>query len=385
MSEIPVSISSRMLEPHVPEKNSVEHKGNKIFHALKKSTRESKIARQGERSERSLDLRAKRAEIYKEVVETTSQTRRVELLKEAKARDEIEAQYLSQGEIKVELGGLGEQSARFTMIEPPEGNKLSDRQDPIFLIPGISNDLDSVGSLAKEIAYQGREVILVGMPDSQMGYVTKEFAEATKNSQTVEPHSRFFKAAIDELAGKDALVELWGMSAGSMIVAEILNDPFYQERVKNAVLLSPAGTSQQSSRTQNFGVAKEALRVFKRPEKGAHYSLTMSRNGDQIQKTDEEKALAQATFNAIREKTLNKFEPYNTMRVADGGQITVVSGKKDDMTRSREGDENFTKHPQARLISLSEGVHNTPIIEAPMVVPEIFKIQEISTIRSELT
>lgn len=385
MSEIPVSVTDRTLQPHVPENNSVESKGNKIFYALKKSTRPSKIARKDERSERSLDLRAHRAELYKKIVKTEDPEKRQQILKEAHARDEIEAQYLSQGEVKVDLPGLGEQSARYTMIEPPEGRRLSEQRDPIFLIPGISNDLDSVGGLAKEIPYQGRSVIVVGMPDSQMGQVTSEFSDAVLQSSTLEPHANFFKAAINKLVGENAPVELWGMSAGSMITAEILNDPKYQERVKQAVLLSPAGTSEQGIKRQNIGVATEALRVFKRPSKGAHYSLTMARHEDQTPKSEEDKAIAGSTFNAVREKTLKKFDPFKTMKVADGGQITVVSGTKDNMTRSRESDGDFRSHPQVELISVQGGVHNTPIVEAGKIIPEVFEKQKLAEVRSELS
>lgn len=387
MSEIPVLVSDRALEPHVPENNSVESKGNKIFYGLKQSTRPSKVARSNERSERSLDLRARRADIYKKVVETEDPEKRKELLKEAHARDEIEAQYLSQGEVKVNMPGLGEQVSRYTMIESPEGYKSleDDDQPTIFLIPGISNDLDSVGGLIKEIPLQGRNVVAAGMPDSQMGHVTADFVDAVENSSTLEPHVNFMKAAINELIGQGQPVELWGMSAGSMVVAEILNDPEFSERVKRAVLLSPAGTSEQGVKKQTFGVVKEAVRVFKNPSKGAHYSLTMSRHEDQIPKSEEEKALATRVFNSVREKTLQKFGPYRTMQVAEGGQITVVTGRKDDMTRSTESNSDFRSHPQVELISLKNGVHNTPIIEAEKLVPKVLDRQKLADVRSEIS
>lgn len=384
MTEAHVETTHRIQEPHVPEANTVEQKGNRVFYALGNSTRNSRIVREGPKAERSLDLRAKRADLYKEILKTPDRARRKELLAEARARDEIESQYLAQGEITVDLPGLGEQSAHYTMIEPPEGQKLQGEYDPIFLIPGIANDIDSVGSLAKEIAYQGRSVIVVGMPESQMGIATKEFADAVKQSPTMEAHAGFFKAVIDKMVGEEQPVELWGMSAGSMITAEILNDPTFSERVKQAVLLSPAGTSEQGMMQQNIGVATEALRVFRRPSRGAHYSLVMDRNSNQVQKSESDKDIAGEIFNSVREKTLTKFEPYHTMKVAEGGQITIVTGRKDAMTRSTESNDQFRAHRQVELISLKNGVHNTPIIQADKVVPKVFERQQLADVRSEL-
>lgn len=380
MSEIPVEITDRALEPKVPEVNSTE-KGEKVFRRLKIVTKKgSKITRKGERSERSLGLRAHRAELYKKIVKTEDPEKRQQILKEAHARDEIESQYLSQGELTVDLPGLGEQTSRYTMIEPPEGRKLPGEQYPVFLIPGASNDINSVGNLVKEIAYQGRSVIVVGMPDSQMGITTEAFAKEVKESPTMEPHAIFFKTAINKLVGEDASFELWGMSAGSMITAEILNDPKYQERVRQAVLLSPAGTSEHSKNQQNFGVATESIRVYGKPSRGVHYPLYIGNNKDQ--KTP---VTAGDIFKTVIQKAREKFEPYQSMKVADGGQITVVSGTKDNMTRSRESDEDFRSHPQVELISVQGGVHNTPIIEAGRIVPEVFEKQKLAEVRSELS
>lgn len=378
MAEIPVSLTDRKLEPHVPENNSVETKGNKIFYKLSKSTRPSKIAREGERSERSLDERARRADIYKEVLKTPDRARRKELLAEAHARDEIEAQYLAQGEIRVNIPGLGDQMARYTMIEPPEGRKLPEEHEPIFLIPGISNDLDSVGSLAKEIPYQGRSLVVVGMPDSQMGNATEQFAQAVKESPTLEPHVDFFKAAINKLVGEDAPVELWGMSAGSMIVAEMLNDPVYSERVNQAVLLSPAGTSEMTMNQQNLGVLNETIRVYG-SKKGVNYPLYLGNNKEQ--KAPE---TAGKTFNILRKKLLKKFEPYKTMKIKEGGQITVVTGRHDGLTRSTDSNDMFRTLPQVELISLKNGIHNTPIIEADKVVAKVLDRQKLADVRAEL-
>ena len=138
MSEIPVSVTDRAPETHVPENNFVESKGNKIFHnILGKATRPSKITNEGdnfeerqiareqrselfkeiegtddpiikqelldernsvekpERLDRSLDVRAKRAEILKEALKTQDRGKRKELLAKAHDLDEIEAQYLN--------------------------------------------------------------------------------------------------------------------------------------------------------------------------------------------------------------------------------------------------------------------------------------------------
>ena len=72
------------------------------------------------------------------------------------------------------------------------------------------------------------------------------------------------------------------------------------------------------------------------------------------------------------------------MRVKEGGNIVVVSGEKDQVTKSKKAVEDFKQNPQVDVISLSNGIHNTPITEADTLVSEIFEKQRISAVRHDI-
>jgi len=127
-------------------------------------------------------------------------------------------------------------------------------------IPGLSNDLDSVASLINELAINGRKVVVIAQPESQMGTVSKEFVEATAKHPDLTAHKEFYKAAINNLVGEDIDVELWGHSIGGELIFEILNDSDFQKRTTNAVVLCPASSANVSGFQMTKALTKEAVR-----------------------------------------------------------------------------------------------------------------------------
>lgn len=378
MSEIETTVTPRKQEHHVPEYNRID-KLEKPLYLTKNVTRKSRLtvpadSTEGKDVSRSLANRTKRAELYKKAMATHDRNERKKLLAEAHARDEIEAQYLSQGEIKVNLPGMGEQMARYTVIEPPNERKKEDyaQKPPIVLIPGISNDLDSVGNLIEEIAYNGRQVVSIAMPDSFMGSVTNDFAKAVKDSPTLAPHTDFFRNAINNIVGQDGNIELWGHSTGAMVTAELLNDPEFQKRTTDAVLTSPVGVVDQSKFSVYYGnIVSEGVGLVKNFSRAGTYSLT----GGAKDKTAPENIYRGDVFNAMVAKVTKKFPLYGTMKVRDEGSIIVVSGEKDDVTKSRNAVEEFKKVPNVKVLPVPNGIHNTPILNADTIIPQIFSAQ----------
>lgn len=181
-----------------------------------------------------------------------------------------------QEEVKVNLEGLGEQMARFVVLTPPEGRKTpeTDSKPPIFLIAGISNDLESMGMLPQEIAFQGRKVITIAYLESWHGNVTDAFRKSAEELQTFELHTSFFKEAIKKIRENSAVkeqlgdfsqIELWGWSAGALMVTEILEDPSFQEMISNAVIIAPASCVDQENIKifdQEIPVPKAILLLF---------------------------------------------------------------------------------------------------------------------------
>lgn len=380
-------ITPPIQERSVPEGNRIGNlveNFNKLLYRFRLNrfrlvTHESVIRGSEVRSERPLSLRATRVQLFQEFKSTpkTDKEARKNILTEAHDRDEIARQYLTQGEVKVSLLNLGEQSARYTIINPPESRRRpeTDSKPPIFLIPGISNDIDCVGALAQEIPFMGRKVIVVGMPESQIGKVTPEFAKAVSESPSFGPHVDFYKGAINALIGQDGQVELWGHSAGSAIIAEILNDPKFQARVTDAVLLNPASSANISSIALNLGISNELRNLISRnlPK------YTLSSQGNLPERVDH-KQLRENVFKIMLKKVCTVAESWKKARVREGGKIIVYSGRQDRMTRSYEifrGDQNSLdsvkkENPQIEVIDDPNGFHSTPLIEPQTIIREVF-------------
>ena len=113
------------------------------------------------------------------------------------------------------------------------------KDNPLFFVPALSGDLNGIRPLMRETALQGRRVITVGYPESFMGKTTEAFANASRASVNFEPHTTYFKQAIENLVGPNGDFELWGYSAGAGLVTEILQDHKFQQRVANAVIIAP--------------------------------------------------------------------------------------------------------------------------------------------------
>lgn len=379
MSEIVEGVSVPIQEKSVPEINLIE-KLDRLFYAAGKVTRPSRFGKSQETPEgleRSLLSRTARATLLAklEAIPKNDREKRQEIIKEAKFRDEIARQYLNQGEVTVNLPGLGEQTARFVVIEPPRSlvTKETKAKPAIFLIPGISNDIDSVGSLVQEIAFLGRKVIVVGFPESYMGKVSSEFVNAVQKSKNYQPHTTFFKTAATKLLGVVDNIELWGFSTGAPITAEILADPEFQKRTTNTVLLSPASSVNQSKLQLNLGIIKEIVRLAKNFGRLPKYSLTWGRKTPD---REEQKQLKQNFYKSLLDKVRRESDFWRIMKVKDTGKIVIVSGKRDQMTRSSAAISKFSKNPQAEIVDFPDGSHVTPLVESQKVLTEVFQITE---------
>ncbi|MEX1052290.1 MAG: alpha/beta hydrolase [Patescibacteria group bacterium] len=359
----------RRQESEVPEINLLENWQN-LFYSLAKVTRASLLP--GSESYRPLALRTRRAQIFKQIKSNWHTDEARTSIDEAKIRDKIAFQYLDQEDISIEFAELGEQRARFNIIRPPE--EVNQHKDPIFLIPGISNDIDAVGWLAQELAYQGRKVITIAFPESFLGSVTEEFANAVENTDSYEPHTSFFMEAISKLTADDNSVELWGFSTGGAIAAEMLQKKALQDRISKAVLMCPASSADMSAKQLNFGMGKDGLYLAKNLSDSTKYTYTKGRKellGIEPE-LEGQRSLKERIFNRLLVKVRTKRDSWKAARVTEGGEIVIVSGGQDDITRSREtfNDKDFVRNsnPQARLIYLPKLHHVSPLIKPEEVV-----------------
>lgn len=369
----------------------------RLFYAYRYITANRLGKSQGVEFERPLFLRNKRAELYRQLLPwrhhwlPTKYPALKEISSEARDRDEIARQYLNQGEVKVSLPNLGEQMARYVILTPPEGRRTAEtyHKPPIFVIPGISNDLDCIGSFINELAFQGRRVICVAYPESNMGSITPEFAQAVRKNPGFEVHSQFYKGAIEALYPEGEEYELWGHSTGAPIIEYILEDPEFSEKTKQAVLLCPIGTVNMSERLLNAGIVAEFGLIAKKFPTLSSWLYSGSLPGKPGGRRDRQvnpelQETKGQVFGALFERVRQRFDYWKKSKVKEGGKIIVMSSKADLMTRSYEvfKDNPETKrkikeiNPQIETFEMPDSSHSTPLIEPERIIKQVFELQK---------
>ena len=317
------------------------------------------------KDERSLQLRRKRAVLYHQF-QSAGNDERHQIIQETRERQKIEHQYLTQGQVSVE----GEQ-AKYVVLTPPNPDKYPEKVNmpPIILIPGISNDVDSVGNLAKEIAYMGRSVYVFGFPDATIGKVSPKFTSEVEQDTGYTPHTKFFTEAINQLVQPDATIELWGFSTGAAIVSHMLAlDPAMRQRTTDAVLISPASVTDQSIFSLAAGVISEGANVLRQGKNMLYYDNVLPQKNPDANK--------KRIFDAILRRVRKDIHLWEFARVRDGGTITAVIGDSDHETKGyRVADKMPLVNPQLHVIR-SKGSHVRPIIEPTPVIQAIFDQQE---------
>lgn len=299
---------------------------------------------------------------------------------EARLRDLLAEQYLNQRTISINLPELGVQQARTIDLCLPDAFRTRKLKalPPIFFIPGASNDIECVGALAVEMALAGRRVIVVAYPESFNGHATKEFAEAAKTDASYGPHVAFFKAALDHFTSAHKQIELWGFSTGSPITASILQEPSYQKKTTNAVLICPASSVNQSVKDVERGGRSE-LAAFK--DFGSTANFVFS-TGTKNEPNQEQLARRGDIFQSLLQRVARTYTHWPSTHVRDGGRITILSGSRDKITKSSQAKELFAKNEQMHFIELPHGFHMTPLIDPKTAVTKIFDEQSNSSKQS---
>ena len=330
-------------------------------------------------SQRPDALRRTRRELAEEL-KTTPKDERGPIIRDAHARDELAEEFISnQQEVRVDMGDLGEQMARFIVLTPPENRKTweTDSKPPIFLISGISNDLESMGMLPQEIAFRGRKVVTIAYPESWRGEVTEEFANAAQDSATFEPHVSFFRGAIDKIMkdskeqiGEQGKIELWGYSAGALMVSEMLTNESFAQKVSDAAIVAPASNfDRKGVISVGTAILADQLKSFGTDFK--NMAKLNPNNRGKIEFTADKRKRMQKTFDALYKKVLRKNNWWEQdMKVSEGGKIVVVSYGQDDMTRTKIVEDNIRQNPNLHLISLL-GTHQTPKIESEALISAV--------------
>ncbi len=327
-------------------------------------------------------VRAKLIEKFRKIPKIDTFARK-EIIAEAHERDEILCQFMTQGEVAVNLSykneNLGFQKAPFTRLHPVdvEKNEVANDLPTIFLIPGIANDLGSIGVLARELAIN-RNVVLVAQPDSQMGEITHQFVDAATEEKNLTIYADFFEKALRNLIAPEDKIEFWGHSMGGQLIFELLNRPELRDRTSQAVILCPSGSANISRSELNIALLREMGNLIKAGIKSdlVKFSLVMGRKSPQ---NDAQSALKKKVMNTNLDLVLSYSDVWRTARVAEGGKIIVVTGGEDKMTRSAEFFANPNRDPsqvnsQIQVINLPQGSHATPGVRPDEVINIVSKV-----------
>jgi hypothetical protein len=226
--------------------------------------------------------------------------------------------------------------------------------------------------MAESLAYGGRRVICVGYPESFMGRVTDAFATEVEQRKNLELHTQFFQSAIQELTQQYPNIELWGLSTGGPIAAEILSNPQMQEKVANAVFISPAGCVEQSQTSMGVCVAREATGLLKRfGSLMPKFVMTTGR------KEGEDEAmvnLRKRVSGSLMEAITNRSSAWDTMQVQEGGKIVIVWGGKDHITKGYKAINSLGHYAQVSAALLPDENH-TSSFNSPDVLNKVEELQ----------
>ena len=384
------NIVKKEISPVIKEKKEatadfdVIQKFNKFFYRFGAVTKESKFGRNEEENDgkaRPFFLRNRRARLLKELKEFPESKKfengemvfskgREDIINKANKLDEIAEQYLNQHEISIDLPKYGIQKSRIIELDG-EGEK---KEVPIFLIPGCSEDVECMGNLMTEAALRGRRIISAGYPESYMGETTSEFAEAVEKDPSFGPHTEYFKAVLESILEKNPEIELWGASTGAPIVSSILNQKEFQEKTKNAVLIFPAASVDQSVTSLKIGAAKEfkfILNKFKR------FASTTWGDNDLGIKSEDKRKMHDKINNALVLRDSKKDVSWKNAKVSEGSKIIVLSGEKDEITKSKEVEKEYKEgNSQIETYTIKSAYHNSMKTEPEKVMDVISWIEK---------
>lgn len=364
-------------EPNVPENNIIEQKFTEALFYLGRIV-QSQLHRKSEKlhqPERSLYARR----VRKQLLDTLRGVRKSEkdpevraelrqiISQEAKDRDRIGVEYLTQKMVHIDLKELGMLASRFTVLNPPEGARQRNLP-PVFLIPGISNDIDPVAGLAQELAYSGRQVIVIAYPESTLGTITPEFAQAVEQDGRFTHHGRYFAEAIRTIQSHEGIgtYELWSHSTGGPISAEVLRaNPDIAAQTQNAVLISPAASVTQSMTKFLAGFVREVMRDFQK------YHVNLSKYSFVVPAVKEKGGIKERVFFALV-KAINKTYPHwNDIHLpSDSAEVIIWSGEKDTLTKTYKN-ESYGKVGGQKLVSDPGGTHLKGLLEPAEVIAQI--------------
>jgi len=336
-----------------------------VAYDLGLTTKESKIS--GTEIDRPWGLLAERADIYKKIVENWgNKEEKIKLLNEAKNLDDLFEQFLKNKKpIEVDMGELGKQSSEYVELIP-KGADLE--KPPIVIVPGISNNVDGVGGFPIVLAFLlNRKVIIVGHPESSYGKVTKKFGEAVEKSDNFGPHMVFFKSAINQIMGEETEIDICGISAGSIIVTELMKNEGFNKKINQANIIAPPGEKEVKPKNVLKRLFMEGKGLVVDKQIQFWPKLIVSDLKPAIKNETDWRAMKD-TFKTMGDKLSHRHEWWNNNLVSGKGKKTgVIIFGNDGVTLGIEGVDEIRKNPDLE-VTIMDGGHGTAAVESEKVI-----------------
>lgn len=336
------------------------------------ATRKSNLP--GSDEMRPVALRVDRADFCKTVTELREDLKSGELDKETyktkiaylqeglENKDNVYLSFLEGVKpLMVDMGKLGTQRANYIDLSF-EGTDLS--KPPIVIIPGISNDLNGSGEFPLKLALKGRRIILITYPESWHGKTTKEFAMAVGKSNNFQPHTDFFKLAINQILGDKTSFDICGLSAGAIMASEITKAKNFSDRIGKINLIVPAGITGINL----FDVKKRMemhQKSMKQQEEDGMLPKLVVTNLEFLERTKKEVKTSEWTFRFLTLKLMKEYKWWQGMKEA-----RVIMCKDDGITYGIKNVRNLGSNPQLSIEIISGG-HETPATNPDKVIEKM--------------
>ena len=303
---------------------------------------------------------------------------REQIRKRSKNLREVTRQFTQQQkDMTVNVEGIGSLSSRYVILSlDKQSEKKAKPKSLIFLIPGISNDIEGSGMLGQYLALEGHQIIVLSYPESWHGKVTDQFAIAVEENENFEPHTHFFQQMISQITALEKLdpantqngLEIWGYSTGAVIAAKLLKEEKFKQHVKRAVLCCPAACTDKPIR-QNLGLSglRDYLKTILDFRNFPHMNPSLTTT---VKKTDQERTLMLKVHMALRKQALKKYSWWKDISL-DQGQIFMVSATQDKITQSKSVLQEIRESNPDIIIREVEGSHAVALTRPEKILKAI--------------
>lgn len=256
-------------------------------------------------------------------------------------------QYKNPVWVEIEDPKLGIVGSYASVLKPPSGSK-----GVIFFIPGIGNDYECVGPLIVSLAEAGYTVITISYPEGVHGFLTGEFARLSLEEKNGYTHAWYFAQCIGSIASRLNINEysLWGFSTGALITALLWKHALHYGRVKDILLLAPAGMHKQSEEEALQGAIGELQELLK-PELFALMQALPSLMSAKTPRFFAEKSTA---YESLKRLVLEDSMP---LYLALPSITRIVHLKNDHITKSVNASPQLCAFEQWVIPALHAGVH----------------------------